>query len=84
MKIEYQTVRMLETAHLGLHQLTESDFYLDAVGATGDRHVGNHRMQIARFRYGSVLGDRGRRGQGGPQEYDGKYRINTHCSSLVL
>src|SRR5208282_5205024 len=54
-KIEYQSVRMLEPAHLRLHQLTERDFHINSVSAFCDRYGYDCRMRIAHSGTSGVL-----------------------------
>jgi hypothetical protein len=61
-KIEYQTVRMLERAHISLHRLTKRDLHLDTVCVFGERDRNDCRMRSGTS---GVLRNGGSRGQAG-------------------
>jgi hypothetical protein len=82
-KIENQPIRMLQPAHLRLHQFAKRNFHIDAVGVFQDRYAGNLRMRTARSRIRALLRDTWRCRQGRHDKYENSSYIDTHgCGGL--
>jgi hypothetical protein len=69
-EIEYQSVRMLEPAHLRLHQLIEGDFHINAVSVLSNRYRINYASGSARSGTSGILGNCGGRSQAGQKKHE--------------
>jgi len=59
-KLEDELIWMIKPAHLGLHELTEPDYHVDAIGGLCDLHAKNGRTRIGRTRETAFLRNRRR------------------------